>query len=382
MQRTIYGPEHAAFAASIQAFVERDLRPNLERYRREGAVDRQAWKQAGAVGLLGLAAPEWAGGAVGDQSDYRFRAAAIEQLAAASHGLSSTFSIHFDIVMPYVVDLADDHVARTWLPRMVDGSAIAALALTEPGAGSDLAAITTRAQRDGDDWVLDGAKTFITNGGIADVAVVAARTSGDDAAGISLFLVPTNTPGVSAGAPLDKLGLHESNTAELALTQVRIPADHLLGQLDRGFAHLMDRLPTERLSSSVANLAQARAGLALAIAYGKERRAFGTPVGSLQHNAFQLADLSARVEATSAFVDACIAAKVKGVLSGADAARAKLLSAQVEHDVLDAAMQLHGGSGYMADSAIGQAWVDGRVTRIWAGSAEVMRLIISRDLGL
>jgi long-chain-acyl-CoA dehydrogenase len=380
MKRTVYSSEHEQFGASIAAFVADDLLPQLSRFRAEGAVDRSAFLKAGSLGLLGLSIPQRFGGSQAD--DYRFHAVAIEQLAGATHGLSSTFTIHFDIAVPYLVDLARPSLAERLLPRLATGDAIAAIAMTEPSGGSDLAALTTRARRVDDGWVLDGAKTFITNGGIADVVIVAARTSDAGSRGISLFAVDTSAPGFTAGPTLDKLGLHESNTAELFLDGVHVPDDALLGDVDAGFAQLMQRLPQERLSSAVANLAQTRTVLELALDYGRSRTAFGTAIGSMQHNKFAFADLSARVEALSTFVDACIAAHAQGCLTASDAARAKLLSAEVEHDVLDAAIQLSGGSGLMADSRIGQAWVDGRATRIWAGTAEVMREIVGRDLGL
>jgi long-chain-acyl-CoA dehydrogenase len=380
MKRTVYASEHEQFGASVAAFVADDLLARLPDFRAEGAVDRATFRKAGALGLLGLSVPERLGGAQAD--DYRFHSVAIEQLAGATHGLSSTFTIHFDIAVPYLVDLAQPALAERLLPQLASGEAIAAIAMTEPSGGSDLAGLTTRAHRAADGWVIDGAKSFITNGGIADVVVVAARTSDTGARGISLFAVETSTPGFTAGPTLDKLGLHESNTADLFFEGVRVPGHALLGDVDAGFAHLMRRLPQERLSSAVANLAQTRTVLDLALEHGRSRTAFGEPIGSMQHNKFAFADLSARVEALSAYVDACIVAQVNGGVSNGDAARAKLLSAQVEHDVLDAAIQLSGGSGLMSDSRIGQAWVDGRATRIWAGTAEVMREIIGRDLGL
>jgi long-chain-acyl-CoA dehydrogenase len=380
MERTVYSSEHRQFGESIAGFVADDLLPQLPRYRADGAVDRAAFARAGALGLLGLAIPSRFGGSQAD--DYRFHTVAIEQLAAATHGLSSTFTIHFDIATPYIVDLAVPSLAERVLPRLATGDAIAAIAMTEAGGGSDLAALTTRARRVDDGWVIDGSKTFITNGGIADVVVVAARTSDRGARGISLFVVEAPTAGFTPGPTLDKLGLHESNTAELFLDGVHVAEDALLGQVDGGFTHLMQRLPQERLSSAVANLAQARTVLGQALDHARTRSAFGTPIGSMQHNKFAFADLSARIEALSTFVDACIGAHVAGRLTTSDAARAKLLSAEVEHDVLDAAIQLSGGAGLMADNPIGQAWVDGRATRIWAGTSEVMREIIGRDLGL
>lgn len=380
MERTVYASEHEQFGASVAAFVADDLLPHLGDFRAAGAVDRAAFARAGALGLLGLAIPSRFGGMQAD--DYRFHAVAIEQLAAATHGLSSTFTVHFDIAAPYIVELGGDSLAERLLPRLATGEAIAAIAMTEPSGGSDVAAMLTRAVRRDDGWLIDGAKSYITNGGIADVVVVAARTSDQGAHGISLFAVDTQLAGFSTSPPLNKLGLHESNTADLFFDGVHVPDDALLGPVDAGFAALMRRLPQERLSSAIANLAQTRTVLALALDHGRTRTAFGTPVGSMQHNKFVFADLSARVEALSAYVDACIAAHTHGGLTSADAARAKLLSAQVEHDVLDAAVQLSGGSGLMADSRIGQAWVDGRATRIWAGTAEVMREIIGRDLRL
>lgn len=380
MERTVFASDHELFRAAFARTVDEYLTPSLPQYRQDGALDRAAFQQVAASGVLGLAVPEQYGGA--GTTDYRFHAVAIEELARVSHGLSSTLTIHFDIATPYIVEFAGPVIAERWLPQLAAGQAIAAFALTEPSGGSDAAALATRALALDDGWLLTGTKSFITNAAIADVAVVAARTGADGPRGISLFAVDTSLPGVVAGPTLRKLGLHESNTADLSFDGVRLDHSALLGEVDAGFGYLMARLPQERLSSAVANVAQTRSVFAHAVDHARSRRAFGTALGSLQHNKFLLADLSARIESVSAFVDACINAQVERHLTAADAARAKLLSARVEHDVLDAAVQLAGGAGLMADSPIGQAWTDGRVTRIWAGADEIMREIIGRDLDL
>jgi long-chain-acyl-CoA dehydrogenase len=255
--------------------------------------------------------------------------------------------------------------------------------MTEPSGGSDLAALRTTAVRDGDDWVLNGSKTFITNGYSADLVVVAARTSPEKRAkGITLFGVETGMAGFERGRKLDKVGQEESDTAELFFTNVRVPDANRIGEVDRGFIAMMERLPQERIGAAVANTAHAKQILVETIAYAKERTAFGQPIGAFQHNKFLIAELQTKLEVTQAYVDDCIEAHTEGRLSAVDAAKAKWWSAEVQNDVLDACVQLHGGYGYMNEYRVARAWRDARVTKIWAGSNEIMKELIGRDLGL
>ncbi|GAA3311549.1 acyl-CoA dehydrogenase family protein [Streptomyces cinereospinus] len=381
MQRTLFRADHDAFRASVRTFVDRELRPHHERFIEQRSISRDTWREAGRQGLLGLLVPEEYGGS--GAGDYRFSAVLGEELAKVSAAFASSFTIHCEVVAPYLVELTTEEQRRRWLPRFCAGEMIAAVAMTEPSAGSDLAALRTTAVRDGSDWILNGSKTFITNGYGADLVVVAARTSPEKRAkGITLFAVEAGMPGFERGRKLDKVGQHEADTAELFFDRVRVPAAHVIGELDRGFVHMMERLPQERIGAAVTNIAHAAQILAETIEYTKERRAFGQPIGSFQYNKFRLAELVTAVDVTEAFVDRCVAAHVAGELSAADAAKAKWWSAQVQNDVLDACVQLHGGYGYMNEYRVARAWQDARVTKIWAGSNEIMKELIGRDLGL
>ncbi|MFE1322414.1 acyl-CoA dehydrogenase family protein [Kitasatospora phosalacinea] len=381
MRRTVFDADHEAFRASARAFVDRELRPRQEEFARQRAIDRETWRAAGRQGLLGLLVPEQYGGA--DAGDYRFTAVLAEELAKLSMAFASSFTIHCEVVAPYLVELATEEQRRRWLPRFCAGDLVAAIGMTEPSAGSDLAALRTTAVRDGAHWVLNGSKTFITNGHGADLVVVAARTGpGAGAKGITLFAVEAGTPGFERGRKLDKVGQHEADTAELFFLDVRIPAANVLGEVGRGFVHMMERLPQERVGAAVSNLAHAAQILDETLEYARERRAFGQPIGSFQYNKFRLAELVTQVEVTRAFVDSCVAAHVTGELSAVDAAKAKWWSAQVQNEVLDACVQLHGGYGYMNEYRVARAWQDARVTKIWAGSNEIMKELIGRDLGL
>lgn len=381
MRRSIYGEDHSDFRQAARAYVTRELVPRLEEFRAARQIDRSVWITAGKQGLLGLDIPEQYGGSAA--GDYRYNAILGEELARGSLALNSCFQVHFDIVVPYLVHLGSERQRERWLPPMAAGEAVSAIAMTEASGGSDLATLRSTAVRANGGWLLNGSKTFITNGFTADLVVVAARTSpGHGAKGITLFLVESDTPGFSRGRKLDKVGQPESNTAELFFDNVALPADSVLGEVDRGFAHMMQHLPRERISASVGNTAHARKALDDTLAYVKERVAFGRPVGSFQHNAFLLADLVTRLDVTQTFVDACVAAHADGELSSVDAAKAKLWSSEVQNAVIDACVQLHGGYGYMREYDVAQAWMDARVTRIWGGTNEIMKLIISRDLGL
>jgi long-chain-acyl-CoA dehydrogenase len=361
--------------------VERELRPRQEEFIQQRAIDRAAWKAAGQQGLLGLLIPEQYGGS--EAGDYRFTAVLHEEFARLSVAFASSFTIHCEVVAPYLVELTTEEQRERWLPRFCAGELVTAIGMTEPSAGSDLAALRTTAVRDGENWTLNGSKTFITNGFGADLVVVAARTSPDKGAkGITLFAVETDMPGFERGRKLDKVGQHEADTAELFFHDVRVPAANVIGEVDRGFIHMMERLPQERIGAAVLNLAHAAQILDETLEYVKERKAFGQSVGSFQYNKFRLAEMVTQIEVTQAFVDQCVAAHVTGRLSAVDAAKAKWWTAQVQNEVLDACVQLHGGYGYMNEYRVARAWQDARVTKIWAGSNEIMKELIGRDLGL
>lgn len=382
MQRTVYDDDHEAFADSVRSYLDRHVTARLPEFVEARALPRELWLEAGKQGFLGLEVPEQYGGSEAD--DYRFNAVLTAELAKVSVGLSSCFGIHYDVVAPYLVELTTSEQRERWLPAFCRGELVTALAMTEPSGGSDLAALETSAVRDGDDWVLNGAKTFITNGYSAELVVVAARTSREkkNAHSITLFAVETGMPGFTRGRKLDKVGQTESDTAELFFADVRVPDANRIGEVDRGFIAMMERLPQERIGSAVSNLANAAQILRETIEYAKERTAFGQPIGAFQHNKFLLAELVTQVEVTQAYVDQCVQAHSRGELTAVDAAKAKWWTAQVQNDVLDHCVQLHGGYGYMNEYRVARAWRDARVTKIWAGSNEIMKELIGRDLGL
>jgi alkylation response protein AidB-like acyl-CoA dehydrogenase len=381
MRRTLYGEDHEAFRGVVREFAARTLLPADERFLAQRGFDREVWTEAGKQGLLGLEVPEAYGGSAA--GDYRFNAVLNEELPKVSLGYASCFGIHFDIVAPYLVELCSEEQKQRWLPPFCTGDLVTAIAMTEPSGGSDLAALKTTAVPAGDDWIINGSKTFITNGYSADLVIVAARTSPEKRArGISLFAVEAGTPGFERGRKLDKVGQHESDTAELFFTDVRVGADSLIGEVDQGFIYMMERLPQERMAAAVNNLSHARAVFDETLAYTKEREAFGQPIGSFQHNKFTLAELHTALEVTQSFVDDCVVAHAAGELGPVDAAKAKWWTSQVQNDVIDACVQLHGGYGYMTEYRVTRAWADARVTKIWAGSNEIMKELIGRDLGL
>ena len=380
MERTIYEADHESFRESVKEFLDRQVQPHLEEYLEAKAIPREFWLEAGKQGLLGLEIPEEYGGS--EAGDYRFNAVLMEELSKVNMALPSCLGIHADIVAPYLVHLTTTEQKKRWLPGFCSGELLTAIGMTEPGGGSDLAALKTTAVRDGNDWVLNGSKTFITNGYSADLVVVAARTSPEKKArGITLFGVETAAEGFSRGRKLDKVGQTESDTAELFLENVRVGDDAVIGELDNGFIHMMQWLPQERLGAAVTNLAHARAVLDETIGYCHDRSAFGQSIGQFQHNKFLLAELVTKADVTQAYVDQCVLAHAKGELTAIDAAKAKWWTAQVQNDILDACVQLHGGYGYMNEYRVARAWRDARVTKIWAGSNEIMKELIGRDLG-
>ncbi|MFT4745430.1 MAG: alkylation response protein AidB-like acyl-CoA dehydrogenase [Nonlabens sp.] len=379
--RTIFNADHEAFRESAAAFVDRSVMPRMEELGELHHHPRDMWLEAGAQGFLGLDVPAAYGG--GEAGDWRFNAVLAEELSRASVATSSAFGIHYDVCAPYLVELTTDEQKQRWLPGFCSGQLVTAIGMTEPSGGSDLAALKTTAVREGDGWILNGSKTFITNGSTADLVIIAAATTpGGGSRGISLFVVEKGTPGFEPGRVLDKIGQPEADTAELFLTDVHVPAENMIGELDQGFIHMMENLAQERIGAAVANIAHARSILDETLVYIKERTAFGKPVGSFQHNAFLMADMVTRAEVTQAYVDQQIVAHTEGRLTAVDAAKSKWWTADVQGQILDACVQLHGGYGFMREYRVARAWADARVTRIWAGSNEIMKLIISRDLGL
>ncbi|WP_029212305.1 MULTISPECIES: acyl-CoA dehydrogenase family protein [Arsenicicoccus] len=381
MKRTIYDEDHEAFRQSVKEFVDRTLAPRAEEMIRDHVIARDIWEEAGAQGFFGLSIPEEYGGAGID--DYRFNAVFAEEIGRFTNAAGSCFGIHADITAPYLVHLGTEEQKQRWLPDVAAGKKIMAIGMTEPSGGSDLAALKSTAVRDGDDWVINGSKTFITNGHQCDLAVVAVRTDPTKGAkGISLFVLEAGMEGFTKGNKLDKVGQEESDTSELFFENVRVSNDHLLGPEGMGFIEMMKHLPQERLGAAVGNLANARQILAETIQYTKDRKAFGQPIGTFQHNKFKIAEMVTKCEVTQAFIDQCVIAHSEGTLTAVDAAKAKWWASEVQCAVLDECVQLHGGYGYMNEYRVARAWRDARVHKIWAGSNEIMKELIGRDLGL
>jgi len=380
MEQHLYEAEHEAFRELCKAFLAREAVPYNDEWDKAGIVDREVWRKAGAAGLLGMDVDEEHGG--GGQKDFRFNAVLVEEIVAAgASGLG--FGLHNDVVAPYLTDLATEEQRKRWLPGFCSGDIVTAIAMSEPGAGSDLAGVRTSAVRDGDEWVLNGQKTFITNGELADLVIVVAKTDASlGAHGISLFVVETGTPGFTRGRRLEKVGLKANDTAELFFDDCRIPADHLLGQENAGFYHLMANLPRERLGIAVAAVASAEHVLAITLEYAKTRQAFGKPIGSFQHNRFVLAELDTEVTIARTFLNQCIVEQNAGRLTVADAAKAKWWTTELQNKVADRCVQLHGGYGFMMEYPVAKAWLNSRVQTIYGGTTEIMKEIIGRSLGV
>jgi alkylation response protein AidB-like acyl-CoA dehydrogenase len=380
VRRNFYEPDHEAFREVVQAFVKREVIPNAERWEQERSVDRQTWLAAGKQAIIGLSVPEEYGG--GGTDDFRYRCVVAEELAkVCATSLSSGFGLQDDIAIPYLVDLGTPEQKARWLPPMAAGEWIGAIAMTEPGAGSDLQGIRTTATRDGDHWLLNGAKTFITNGINSDLVIVVARTDPDAGSrGISLLVVERDMPGFTRGRKLDKIGLHAQDTAELFFDDVRVPAANLLGNEGGGFVHLMERLPRERMSIAIMALASLRAALDWTVSYTTQRTAFGQPVAAFQNTGFELATAVTEVDVLEAYLDKAVLELNAGTLTAVDAAKAKLWATDVQHRVLDRCLQLFGGYGFMAEYPIARAYADARVQTIYGGTSEIMKTIIARDV--
>ncbi|KUI14123.1 acyl-CoA dehydrogenase [Mycobacterium sp. GA-1285] len=380
MKRTIYDAEHEAFRDTVREYIERELVPNQEKWETERIVDRSAYTAAGKYGLIGFNMPEEYGG--GGSDDFRFNAIIDEETARSGvHG--PALSLHNDVVAPYFKELANDEQKKRWLPGIASGEMIIAIAMTEPGAGSDLAGIRTSAVRDGDDWIINGSKTFISSGINSDLVVVVARTDPEAGhKGFSLFVVERDMEGFSRGRKLDKMGLHSQDTSELHFENVRVPNANLLGKEGRGFYHLMTNLPSERLGIAISAIAGARGVFDETLQYAKDRKAFGQPIGSFQHNRFLLAEMETELDVTENYIDRCLQGVVDGELTAVEAAKAKWWATEVAKKVVDQCVQLHGGYGYMMEYRVARAYVDGRIQTIFGGTTEIMKEIIGRDLGV
>ncbi|MBX3674929.1 MAG: acyl-CoA dehydrogenase family protein [Burkholderiales bacterium] len=376
--RTLFEPEHEQFRESLGRFLEAEVLPNLGRYEAQGFIDREVWRKGGAAGFLCPTMPEEYGGAGADR---RYSVVVFEETARRGAVGLLGWSLHSDIVAPYLLHYGAEAVKRAWLPRMATGEAIGAIAMTEPGAGSDLQSIATRAVRDGDHYRLSGSKTFITNGWHCDLVVVAAKTDpAQGARGTSLFVVDTASPGFTKGRPLEKVGLKAQDTAELFMDDVRVPAANRLGEEGRGFACLMQELPWERLQIAITAVALAEGVLEETIAYCRDRKAFGKPLLDFQNTRFALAEAKTELQAARVFVDRCIELVLAGTLDAATASMAKYWCSDLQCKVIDACVQLHGGNGYMREYAVARAWADARASRIYGGTNEIMKELISRSL--
>jgi alkylation response protein AidB-like acyl-CoA dehydrogenase len=382
MRRTLYEADHEAFRETVRRFVSKEIVPHHLDWEEAGIVPRELYTAAGAQGLLGWAVPEEFGG--GGEADFRFNAVLGEEIIAAGvSGSGNGLSLQNDVCLPYFLDLATPEQQARWLPGIASGELITAIAMTEPGVGSDLASMTTTARREGDVYVVNGAKTFITSGINADLVITAVKTDPTQRhKGMSLLVIERGMPGFERGRNLDKIGQHAQDTAELSFTDVRVPVDNLLGEEGRAFAHLVDRLPQERLGIAVAGVAGAAAALALTLEHVKSRTAFGQPVGSFQNSRFTLATLATEVDIAQHYVDDCIRALNDRELTAVDAAKAKWWCTELQGRAVDAGLQLHGGYGYMNEYPIARAYTDARITRIYGGTTEIMKEVIGRDLGL
>jgi len=380
MKRNIFEQEHHIFRDSFREFVKQEIAPFHAQWERDGIVPRELWRSAGRNGFLCMNVPEEYGGAGVD--DFRFNMIVNEELARAG-ATGPAFAVHTDVTAPYLLRLATDEQKCRWLPGAVSGERILAIAMTEPNTGSDLAGIQTTAVREGDHYVLNGTKTFITNGILNDLAVVVARTGRQSRPHeeLSLLVVERGMPGYERGRKLEKIGLHAQDTAELFFNNVKVPCANLLGKEGSGFRYLVEQLPQERLSVSTFALAGAEAALEWTIAYCRERKAFGQPIGKFQNSRFKLAEMKTKLEMTRVFIDRSVMEHNQGKLTTEEAAMAKWWTTDLQKWVVDECVQLHGGYGYMQEYPIARAFVDARVATIYAGTNEIMKEIIGRGMG-
>ncbi|MBD0672504.1 acyl-CoA dehydrogenase family protein [Streptomyces sp. CBMA156] len=378
MQREIFTEQHDDFRATVRAFLAKEVLPHYDRWEKAGIVDRSAWLAAGRQGLLGIAVPEEYGG--GGTPDFRYAAVLAEEFArAGASGLA--IGLHNDIIGPYLTSLATEEQKRRWLPGFCSGELITAIAMTEPGTGSDLQGIRTQAVDRGDHFLLNGAKTFISNGILADLVLVVARTTPEGGAhGLSLLAVERGTPGFERGRNLDKIGQKAQDTAELFFEDVRVPKENLVGDLHGGFVHLMQNLAQERLTIAASAIAGAEYLVEITTDYVKQREAFGRPLAKLQHVRFEIAELATECAVTRAFVDRCITEHNRYALTPADASMAKWWATELQKRTADRCLQLHGGYGYMSEFPVARAFTDGRIQTIYGGTTEIMKEIVGRSI--
>ncbi len=382
MQRTIFTADHQLFRESVREFISREIAPNVAKWEQAGKVDKEMFRRAGEAGLLGMAIPEAHGG--GGVSDFRFNAVIVEEMMAADAFASGMcITLHNDVVLPYFLELCTEEQKERWFPGLVSGDLMSAIAMTEPGAGSDLAGIHTTATRDGDTYLVNGSKTFITNGINSDLVVTAVKTDPDQRhAGMSLLVIEEGMEGFTRGRNLEKIGLHAQDTAELFFHDVRVPVENLLGEEGKGFLHLVHNLPQERLSLATGSVAHAQAAFAWTLEYVKERQAFGQPIGGFQTVKHTMAEMRTELDVAQTYVDAQIVALNAGELSADDAAKAKWWVTELENSVINRCLQLFGGWGYMEEYPIARAFRDARVQTIYGGTTEIMKEIVGKSLGL
>lgn len=375
--RTLFESEHDMFRDMLRKFLETEAAPFHAEWEKQGFIDRELWRKAGEYGFLSPTVPEEFGGVGGD---FRFNAIVDEEVARLClSGIG--WGLHSDIAVPYIINYGSEFLKQKYLPGTVTGDIVTAIAMTEPGTGSDLQAVKTSAVLDGEEWVINGSKTFITNGQQADLVVVVAKTEADAGSkGLSLFLVEAASEGYSRGSNLEKVGMKAQDTSELFFSDVRIPKENLLGELGKGFHYLMDELPQERLSVALNAIANTESILLQTIEYVTDRKAFGKSIASFQNTQFKLAEADTIVSATRVYIDRCLELHLQGKLDVASAAKAKLLATETQCEVIDECLQLHGGYGYMTEYPVARAFADARVQRIYAGTSEIMKLIISREL--
>lgn len=379
MRRVIFDSEHEQFRDSVRRFMQAEVGPHADRWREAGMVDREVYTKAGANGLLCVFAEERFGGA--GISDFRFDQIIIEE--NMRHGdIGFYINLHSDLVAPYIAKLGNEEQKQRFLPGIVSGETILAVAMTEPSTGSDLAGMRTRAVETGDHWMLNGAKTYISNGILGDLIIVAARTDPERPHGISLFLVERGMEGFERGRKLEKMGLKSQDTAELFFNDVKVPKANLLGEAGQGFKYLARFLAQERLVAAIGFIATAQTAFDLTLDYVKERRAFGKPIGAFQNTRFKMAQMRAELDMAQTYVDQCVLLLNAGELTAEDASAAKLLTSELEGRVMDQCVQFHGGAGYMEEYRISRMYTDARISRIFAGTSEIMLEIIGRGLGL
>jgi acyl-CoA dehydrogenase len=377
--RTLFTPEHETFRDSVRRFLEAEVKPHDEKWQEQGYADKSVWRKAGENGFLCMSMPEEYGGSGADKL---FSMVLMEEQARINNS-SVGWGLHSEIVAPYLFNYGSDALKKKYLPKMAAGEMIGAIAMSEPGAGSDLQSVKTTALRKGNNFVLNGSKTFITNGWNCDLVIVVAKTDpAKGAKGTSLVVVDTAMKGFAKGKRLKKMGLKGQDTAELFFDSVEVPAENLLGQENNGFIYLMQELPWERMQIAIGAAAKCEAALGWTIAYVNDRKAFGKPVASFQNTRFKLAEIATEVQVMRVFVDRCMELLLEKKLDTATASMCKLWATDMEGKVLDECLQLHGGYGFMWEFPISQAYVDARVTRIYGGTNEIMKEVISRSLGL